>query len=105
MIVKSKPLASREISTFLHGVTFYFSSERAKNKFVSSVDIYLSQQATSFYNRYHISATAPGWRRLFSIVWYNRMELSGFLIDIEGDEYTSIEAVGADVFFENLAVV
>lgn len=105
MIVKSKPLASREISTFLEGVTFYFSSERAKNKFVSSVDIYLRQQATSFYNRYHISATAPGWRRLFSIVWYTRMELSGFLINIEGDEYTSIEDVGADISFESLAVV
>lgn len=105
MIVKSKPLASREISTFFEGVTFYFSSERAKNKFVSSVDIYLRQQATSFYNRYHISATAPGWRRLFSIVWYTRMELSGFLINIEGDEYTSIEDVGADISFESLAVV
>lgn len=105
MIVKSKPLASREISTILEGVTFYFSSERAKNKFVSSVDVYLSQQTTSFYNRYHISATDKGWRRLFRIVWYNRMELSGFLINIGGTEYTSLEDVGVDVFFKCLTGV
>lgn len=102
MIVKSKPLGSREISTVLNGITFYFSSERAKNKFIGSVDAYLCQQATSFYNRYHISATSEGWKRLFSIVWYNRMELSGFLISIEGQEYDSIEHIKSDVFFEDL---
>lgn len=72
------------------GLSFYFSSELYKNKFINNVREFVNQENTKINLKYKININLETY---FAIVFYKKIEKRGFYITLDGKELKNIQII------------
>lgn len=87
MIIKYHPLYEKAFSVEVEDATFYFSCERFAEKFREKVDEFTQTHVASWQNRFKVAVDSKS-RVVFALQLYYRVETFGFLVVIDGVEFS-----------------
>lgn len=74
----------------LTGLSFYFSSELYKNKFINNVKEFVNQENTKINLKYKLQINLETY---LAIAFYKKVEKRGFYITADGQELKNIQII------------